>query len=171
MTLPSRRSFWTALAAFGGMVIGQARAAHAAPFTAGAIPGGRSRFNPKTLPPAVGYSQVSEARGRIIFIAGQVPHDSDGKLVGEDDFPKQLEQIFLNLSRAAAAVGLTAKHIIKLNYYCDARVDRSLLRNVGPIRDRFVDTAAPPASTFVFVAGLARPTWLVEVEAVLASDA
>jgi hypothetical protein len=34
------------------------------------------------------------------------------------------------------------------------------------VRDRFVDTAAPPASTAVAIAALARPGALIEVEAV-----
>ncbi|WP_240738514.1 RidA family protein [Deinococcus fonticola] len=34
------------------------------------------------------------------------------------------------------------------------------------MRDEFVDTANPPASSLVQVAGLVRPEWLIEVEAI-----
>jgi enamine deaminase RidA (YjgF/YER057c/UK114 family) len=39
------------------------------------------------------------------------------------------------------------------------------------IRDRYVDKAKPPASTLVFVTRLARPGWLIEIEAIAAIDA
>jgi enamine deaminase RidA (YjgF/YER057c/UK114 family) len=34
------------------------------------------------------------------------------------------------------------------------------------VRDKYVNTANPPVSTFVVVKRLARPEWLIEVEAV-----
>jgi enamine deaminase RidA (YjgF/YER057c/UK114 family) len=37
---------------------------------------------------------------------------------------------------------------------------------VREIRDTYVNTSAPPASTFVVVRRLVRPEWLIEVEAV-----
>jgi enamine deaminase RidA (YjgF/YER057c/UK114 family) len=38
------------------------------------------------------------------------------------------------------------------------------------IRDRYVNLEKPPASTLVVVSRLARPGWLVEIEAVAAID-
>jgi len=37
-----------------------------------------------------------------------------------------------------------------------------------PIRDRYLNVAKPPASTFVAVSRLMRPGWLIEIEAVAA---
>jgi len=38
------------------------------------------------------------------------------------------------------------------------------------IRNRYVNTAKPPASTLVVVSRLASPGWLIEIEAVAALD-
>ena len=57
--------------------------------------------------------------------------------------------------------------MIKLNYYCADTVDPAVhLPIVREIRDGYVNTGAPPVSTFVVVRRLVRPEWLIEVEAV-----
>lgn len=126
------------------------------------------RSSPETLPPPIGFSHLAEARGKIVFISGQVPMDQDGNLVGEDDFVAQLEQVFRNLDVAVREAGGQFSDVVKLNYFCHADVERALLPNVARVRDALVDTSRPPASTFIFVAGLVRPGWLIEVDAVLA---
>jgi len=126
------------------------------------------RFNPPSLPPPVGFSHISEARGRLIWLSGQVPRTADGTHVAPGDFPAQLEQVFQNLAIAVREAGGKFSDVVKLNYYCHQDVDRTLLRHVNLIRDRYVDTARPPASTFIFVSALARPEWLIEIEAVVA---
>jgi enamine deaminase RidA (YjgF/YER057c/UK114 family) len=45
-------------------------------------------------------------------------------------------------------------------------VDPSQLPVVREVRDKYVNTANPPTSTFVFVQRLVRPEWLIEVDAV-----
>jgi enamine deaminase RidA (YjgF/YER057c/UK114 family) len=126
------------------------------------------RLNPPSLPPSIGASQIAEARGRLAFISGQVSVSADDALVGAEDFAAQVEQVFRNLDIAAREAGASFRDVIKLNYFCLDRVDRALLSHISRVRDAYVDTARPPASTFVFVAGLARRAWLIEVEAVVA---
>jgi enamine deaminase RidA (YjgF/YER057c/UK114 family) len=60
--------------------------------------------------------------------------------------------------------------IVKLNIYLVAEVDQTEVPKLRAIRDRYVNTAKPPASTLVVVSRLARPGWLVEIEAVAAID-
>lgn len=55
-----------------------------------------------------------------------------------------------------------------MNYYCSESVSPSEFSVIGEIRDKYVNTAAPPVSTFVVVARLRQPEWLIEVEAVAA---
>lgn len=125
------------------------------------------RSNPATLPPTVGFSHLSEGDGRLVWISGQVPRTPDGALVGPGDFVAQLEQVFRNLDIAVREAGGRWSDVVKLNYYCDQRVERALLGHVNRVRDQYVDRQRPPASTFVFVAGLALAQWLIEIEAVL----
>ncbi len=125
-------------------------------------------FNPEALfVPTAGYSQVAKvSSGNLIYIAGQVPFDNAGNLVGKDDFLVQAEQVFQNLKAAVEAAGGSFSDIVKLSYFAVEGVDPALLPEVLKIRDRFVNTKTPPVSTFVFVKRLVRPEWLIEVEAV-----
>lgn len=125
-------------------------------------------FNPDTMAkPTAGYSQVAEVTGgKLVYIAGQVALDRSGNLVGKDDFHVQVQQVFENLKAAVEATGGTFNDVIKLNYYCSESVDPAQIPAVREIRDKYVNTANPPASTFVVVKRLVRPEWLIEVEAV-----
>jgi enamine deaminase RidA (YjgF/YER057c/UK114 family) len=127
----------------------------------------KHRFhNPDTIAKPVGYTHVVEPAGpgRIIFISGQLGLDLDGKVVGAPgDFRAQAEQAFVNLKNALAAVGAGFEHVVKLNNYF---VDIAHIAQFREVRDRFVDTAAPPASTAVAISALARPGALIEVEAI-----
>ena len=124
-------------------------------------------FNPDTMAkPTAGYSQVAEVTGgRIVYIAGQVALDRSGNLVGKDDFRAQLQQVFENLKAAVEAAGGDFNSVIKLNYYCAESVDPAQFPLTREIRDKYVNTANPPASTFVVVKRLVRPDYLIEIEA------
>jgi enamine deaminase RidA (YjgF/YER057c/UK114 family) len=125
-------------------------------------------FNPDTMAkPTAGYSQVAEVSGgKMIYVAGQVAMDASGNLVGKDDFRAQVDQAFKNINAAVQAAGGDFHSVIKLNYFCAESVDAAQIPVVREIRDRYVDTAHPPTSTFVVVKRLVRPEWLIEVEAV-----
>jgi reactive intermediate/imine deaminase len=118
-----------------------------------------------TLPPSPGYSQAVEIRpgARIIYVAGQVALDRSGKLVGEGDFRAQTTQTFENLKAALQVSGASFDNVVKLNSYF---VDMSQLAVFREVRDKYINTATPPASTAVKVAGLFREGFLLEVEAV-----
>ncbi len=67
-------------------------------------------------PPAVGpYSQVVEANG-FVFVSGQMPLDSSGKLV-EGDIAVQTEQVMKNLSAIVKAAGSSMERVVKVNVY------------------------------------------------------
>src|ERR1700730_11756582 len=117
---------------------------------------------PPGLATAPGYSQVVSASGRLVFVAGQVALDEEGTVVGHGDVVRQAEQVFQNLERALDAAGASFSDVVKLNYYF---IDISALPAVRLVRDRYVDTARPPASTAVEGPGLRRPAFLIQVEA------
>jgi reactive intermediate/imine deaminase len=121
-------------------------------------------LSPKTMSPPFGYSHVVDApAGRIFFISGQVPLNTEGELVGEGDFEAQARQVFANLSAALEAAGAGWGDVVKLNYFL-TEIDE--LATVRTIRDEYVDTERPPASTLVQVSALFRPEAMVEIEAV-----
>jgi enamine deaminase RidA (YjgF/YER057c/UK114 family) len=121
-------------------------------------------INPPTLSKPPGFTHVVEVTGgRTIFLSGQVAFDQSGNLVGKNDFRAQTEQVFENIKAALAAVGADFTHVVKLNIYV---LDASQLRNFIEIRDRYVNTSNPPASTFVEIRKLAREELLIEIEAI-----
>ena len=86
-----------------------------------------------------GYSHVVEASapGRIVYIAGQLGVDREGKVVG--DFRQQAIQTFENLKAALAAVGAGFRQVVKLNNYL---VDVRDLPTFREVRDSYF----PPAT-------------------------
>src|SRR5580658_3933542 len=119
-------------------------------------------LNPATMPPPRGYSQVVESNmpGRIVYIAGQLGYDAAGKQGA--DFPTHATLVFENLKAAVDSVGGHMDNIVKLNtYLTDIRVQLAV---VGEIRNKYVNTAAPPASTTLEIQKLAREGALIEVE-------
>jgi len=120
-------------------------------------------INPPTLPAPPGYSQVAViSGGTLIVIAGQVALDAAGALVGPGDFALQTTQVFKNLVAALKAAGAGPEHLVKLTTFV---TDVSQLASFRGIRDQFLDTAHPPASTLVQVSRLFRPEFLIEIEA------
>lgn len=122
------------------------------------------RLNPATLSTPTGYTHVVEATGgRTLYISGQVALDSTGALVGAGDFRQQTEQVFQNLQRALAAGGATFADVVKVNYYVTDATQVTVVRDV---RSRYISATHTPASTFVQVSRLARPEWMIEIEAI-----
>ena len=94
--------------------------------------------------------------------------DVSGKLVGGGNLEAQAEQVFKNLKAAVEAASGTMADIIKMNVYLVAEVSADEVPKFRSVRDRYVNVAKPPASTLVVVNRLARPGWLIEIEAVAA---
>jgi enamine deaminase RidA (YjgF/YER057c/UK114 family) len=120
--------------------------------------------NPDTIAKPPGYSHVVEAigPGRLVYFAGQLGMDKSGKMGG--NAREQMELAFENLKAALASVGATFDNVVKVNNYIV-----NIGANIGQfreVRDKYVNTAAPPASTTVGVPELARPGALFEIEAV-----
>jgi enamine deaminase RidA (YjgF/YER057c/UK114 family) len=124
----------------------------------------QTRFiNPQTLAKPPGYTHVVEATApaRLVYIAGQLGLDRDGKL--SSDFRLQAVQAFENLKAALAAVDAQFQHVVKLNNYL---LDTKYLPVFRQVRDSYLPDRNPPASTTIAISGLAREGALLEIEAV-----
>jgi enamine deaminase RidA (YjgF/YER057c/UK114 family) len=123
-------------------------------------------LNPQSLAAPPGYTHVVEVTGpgRTVYIAGQVGIDRGGKLAGvPGEARAQIVQAFENLKAALAEVGATFKDVVKITNYL---VDIAHFKDFREIRDAYVNTAAPPASTLLVVSRLARDGLLFEIDAV-----
>ena len=126
-----------------------------------------NRFsNPKTMPAPRGYTQVVETSGpgRTIYLSGQLGMTPEGAFAGAPgDFRAQANRCFENLKAGLKSAGAGFEHVVKITNFF---VDMAHLPAFFEVRDSFVNTKAPPASTAVQVVRLAREGALFEVEAV-----
>ncbi len=122
-------------------------------------------LNPVTVGKPFGYSHaaiVDLGKNNMVIMSGQVGLDKDGKLTGIGDLRSQTEQVFTNIKNIVEAAGGTMNDLVELNYYL---MDASQVQVVRSIRDRFVNTKQPPASTLVQVSKLFRDDILIEIKA------
>ena len=80
--------------------------------------------NPDELSKPSGYSHVAstDVGTRTIYVAGQLPLDRNGKLVGHNDFRQQTVQVFENVRTALAAAGAEFRDVVKLTTYLTRHV-------------------------------------------------
>ncbi|HXP14686.1 MAG TPA: RidA family protein [Actinomycetes bacterium] len=127
-------------------------------------PAAANFLNPEGMHRPTGYTHVVEVTaGRPVYIAGQIALDPAGELVGPGDIRAQARQVFENLQTALRSVWAGFEQVVKLNLYL---MDATQLPAVREVRERYVDTARPPASTAVEVGRLALDGLLLEIEAV-----
>ena len=100
----------------------------------------------------------------ILFVAGQVSLDSEGKVVGKDDVVAQTVQAFQNVRVVLKEGGCDLEDIVKLTVYVKRQED---FFKVTEARKKILGKNFP-ASTLVQVSNLAYPDLLVEVEATAA---
>lgn len=127
------------------------------------------KLNPSALPAPTGYSQVVAATGsRLVFVAGQVALDAEGRLVAPGDVVGQARQAFANLRTAIEAAGASIDDVAKITWYI-VGYRAELLPELAAARNEVFQGHAP-ASTLVGVDALAQSDFLIEVEAVAVID-
>jgi enamine deaminase RidA (YjgF/YER057c/UK114 family) len=102
---------------------------------------------------------------RLVFGSGQTGVDTDGR-IGED-IEEQSRLTWRNIEGVLAGAGMRISDIVQLTMLLVNRGDLSTARAV---REEFLD-GHRPASTLLFVTGLAHPDWLIEIDFVAARDA
>lgn len=107
------------------------------------------------VPPAV----------RTIYVSGQVGVGRDGRVV-DGGFEPQCRQAIANVETVLASSRMTLNNVVKVTVFLTRRENLPLLREV-----RANHLAVAPAVTVFIVAGLHDPDWLVEIEAVAATEA
>jgi len=109
---------------------------------------------------------VVEVTGsKMLYLSGQIAIDTSGQIVGVGDLHAQTQQVFENLRAGLAAAGATFEHVVKLHLYL---LDITQIQVVRDVRDRYVNTQFPPASTAVEVRRLFRDELLIEIDAIAA---
>lgn len=125
----------------------------------------RKILNPAGIArPASAYHHavVIERPARELYMSGQLGERADGSISA--DFAEQARQIWINIKAILAEGGMSVADIVKVTSYIVGR--EHIPAYVAVHRDA-VGEHLPPW-TLVLVAGLGRPAYLAEVEAVAA---
>ena len=144
------------------------------------------RKDPQSIHKPVGpYSHVAAVSAkRLVFVAGQVPVDKKGQVVGVDpseglngerrnrshvDLALQVHQTMLNVKEALESAGASLKDIVRLDKFVVASVT-SEYRGVGrEMLAKSLGGVTVPGAT-IFVSGLMIPEAMIEIEAIAAID-
>jgi 2-iminobutanoate/2-iminopropanoate deaminase len=125
-------------------------------------------FNPPGVaPPASRYSHgVGVGSGaRWLYISGQVGTAPDGSI--RQGLKAQMEQVFANIDKILETGGMTKRDVVKLTVFV-TQPGPEALSVYRILRDQWLEGHAA-AATYLVVAGLAHPDFLVEIEAVAAA--
>lgn len=106
--------------------------------------------------------QAVVARGTTIFLRGQCPQNlDDAKSIASHDPVDQTHKVMQNIRQLIEEAGGEMAHLVKIVVYItDVRHREAVYRTMGDyIKGVY------PVSTGLVVQALARPEWLVEIDA------
>lgn len=123
---------------------------------------------PGLYPPVPGTCHAVAARG-LVYTAGVLPLDAQGRIVGDGDAEKQADCVFRNLDAILKALGATWGEVVRINWFLAAgAATRPPLDGLWEIQRRH---AAPGEQAGIAVfQSPAEPKALLTVEAVAATD-
>jgi len=121
-------------------------------------------LQPAEWPRPKGYSNGMAARGRVIFISGQVGWDAQGRFTS-DTLSGQVKQALGNIARVLEEGGAEPRHLVRLTWYVLSR--DAYLREVRDIGAAYREVLGKhfPTMSVVEVRGLVEQQALVEIEA------
>jgi enamine deaminase RidA (YjgF/YER057c/UK114 family) len=121
-------------------------------------------LQPRDWPRPRGYANGVSARGRLVFVAGQIGWDESGTLAG-DDLVSQSRQALRNILTILAEDGARAEHLVRLTWFV---VDREeYLESSKALGEAYREVigAYYPAMSALEVSALMEPGARVEIEA------
>jgi len=115
-------------------------------------------------PPTYSHASIVEAGTRLAFLAGSVPLDAEGNLVGPGDPVRQAERVIANLEEQLRSIGSDLAHVVVTDVYV-ASPDSAVLAQVWTVVEASGLSAGPHSSTLLGVTCLGYPGQLVEITA------
>lgn len=119
---------------------------------------------PQGWAPPIGYANGIEARGRIVFVAGQVGWDAQQKFQSEEIAP-QFEQALRNVLAVLAEAGGRPEHICRMTAYCCDKPAYLAARPAIGRHWRALMGKHFPAMSMIFVSDLLDSPGKIELEA------
>lgn len=130
---------------------------------------GRTVLAPSTDGKPIGMYSAGFAvePARLVFVAGQVAMDAEGRVVGEGDVKAQAAQVYRNVAAVLAEAGCTLRDVVKFTTYLVRNEDWTPFAEWRRAEyPKLFPDGVYPANTGMVVVELARPTLLLEVEAI-----
>jgi enamine deaminase RidA (YjgF/YER057c/UK114 family) len=123
-------------------------------------------INPEGLSKNPAFTNVIVVTGsaKTVYVGGQNGLDASGTIIGKGDIKAQTEQVLKNIQAALAASGAQLEHVIKWNLYVVQ--GQPLQAGFEVFQQVWGHRPNPPAITMAFVAGLANPDFLLEMDAI-----
>jgi enamine deaminase RidA (YjgF/YER057c/UK114 family) len=119
---------------------------------------------PEGWPRPLGYANGVEARGRTVFVGGQIGWTPEGRF-DQRDLPGQVRQTLENIVCVLAAAGGRPEHVTAMTWYVlDRKAYAAATREIGSAY-RAVMGRHFPAMAVVEVSGLVEDEALVEIQA------
>jgi 2-iminobutanoate/2-iminopropanoate deaminase len=112
--------------------------------------------------PVFAHSADAVRAGGLLFVAGVLPADANGELVGDGDVVAQAERVFADLGAVLEAGGCSFADVAKVSVFLTDVEDRAA---INPVRQHVFGNARP-ASTLVEVSALAVPGAKIEIDAI-----
>ena len=140
---------------------------HEGRFTAGgeSSPDSSRVVRPEGWPRPSGYSDGIVARGRLVFVAGQVGWDPVQHEFESDDFAQQARMALLNVIAILEAAGADAMQVVRMTWFVTSITEYAMARDTLGPTFRSLFGGHYPAITLVQVTGLLEPRAKVEIEA------
>jgi 2-iminobutanoate/2-iminopropanoate deaminase len=123
-------------------------------------------YEPADVMPGKYFSNVLVAQpGPVVFIAGQVPADAEGNIVGKGDLLEQMRQVLRNVEICLKAAGATLEDLVKITAFI-VGYGAHVMDDVRNVRGEFFGENVRPTSSVYGVTALSNVDYLIEIEAV-----
>jgi enamine deaminase RidA (YjgF/YER057c/UK114 family) len=121
-------------------------------------------LQPATWPRPRGYANGVSVRGRMVFVAGMIGWNEEGRVVS-DDLAEQARQALANVVAVLAEGGAHPEHIVRMTWYVTSK--REYIAAYAAIGRAFRDLIGSydVAMTAVEVTALIEDRAKVEIEA------
>jgi 2-iminobutanoate/2-iminopropanoate deaminase len=132
----------------------------------------KTRINPPELFPSepFGFSQIVVAQGqKTVYLSGQVGCDEQLRMVDLQDLGAQARKALENIETAMRAAGGTRDDVVSLRIY----IVGENIKDTAAVTEALTGFFPPgrlPATSWIGVAALARPEFLIEIEAITVVD-
>ncbi len=106
--------------------------------------------------PTFSTAVTAPRRGSKVYLTAQGALDREGRVVGDSDPRRQIDEAFANLRLALSAAGIAPRHVVRvMHFFVDYEVDllKTMFRNLNEM----FEPNAMPASTGLAVVGFAEP--------------